>query len=489
MIKRLFLYVLVAIFAALVAGRVHAQTVPDYYYNWTNVAGGPMRDPSADSACSRRLSDFQSNNQWVGYSFTRSFGPVGNNNNEFQCKAIKPPATTDTSTGVVFRFQCSASLPFYDNTKKVCVAAPPPPPVVCKAGEVGTHTYLRGESINGPMYLIPLKGASDGVCEVNMTDVIKCYKATDGKLYCKYTTVKTGSVKAAGEPGSEAAGPTGSPAPEEAARTDFPPQESPKGPCPVGTVQGGISADGVPICIGTGSAPKSTPPPPPKAEATKTEAMPDGSTKTTTTVTTTNADGSKTTETTTTITKPDGEKTTTGTKEVTPTPSGGAGRDDSKQDDEKYDLCKQNPMLTICRNSSVAGTCGTITCQGDAIQCATLRNIAAMECREVAELEKLEGLASTGLGNSILGGSDPMQGQIDGALKGTEVDLSPAALSDAAFLSSATCLTDRSFVAGGRTITVSFVKLCPAILPLRYAVLACSWIVAYLIVSRSILNG
>lgn len=385
---------------------------------------------------------------------------------------------------------CPATNTAPDTSKPLDQQCSEPPPPSCTKGQTGTGTWYdsTGENYAAGDTTVITTGGCVNNCSVKMVKFYKCYQIpSTGKNYCTYGWESTGGTCSAG---------SGSPAPESpapssdgATRKDLPPSNAPPGSkCPEGSVQGGVSADGVPICIGTGSDPKNAPPPQPKVQTEKTEATPDGGSKTTNTTTTTNADGSTTTVTMTTTTAPDGTKTVTVDKNTTVNSSGGAGKDDSQREDEKYDLCKQNPMLTICRNSSVAGTCGQITCQGDAIQCATLRAAATMECKQREDEAKIKAMPSTGLGESILGGTDPMKEAIDGALKGTEVDMSQPALDDSGFVA-AQCLPDRSFVVAGRTIEVKFSKWCGVIEPLKYAVVACAWIVAYSIVARSVLGA
>jgi hypothetical protein len=171
------------------------------------------------------------------------------------------------------------------------------------------------------------------------------------------------------------------------------------------------------------------------------------------------------------------------------TPTGEKGKDESAKDDEKYDLCKQNPMLNICRNSSVSGSCGEVSCQGDAIQCATLRAAAAMECRTKKQEEDFLKRPEIAAGQQILDGNDPMKGAIDAALKGETVDFGATSLDQSGFVGGGSCLAPKSFTAMGQTVSVSFDWMCTNIQPLRYFVMACAFILAYLIVSRAALES
>ena len=82
-----------------------------------------------------------------------------------------------------------------------------------------------------------------------------------------------------------------------------------------------------------------------------------------------------------------------------------------------------------------------------------------------------------------------MQGAIDSALKGTEIDLSKPALDATGFVGAGACLAPITMTVIGRPVTASFDSVCQNIQPLRYAIMACAYILVYLLVSRSILQG
>jgi len=332
-------------------------------------------------------------------------------------------------------------------------------------------------------------------CVVVPLEMMVCRKEGTAS-YCMWMVKRTGEVYT-GAPDTPGTGASDTPDNPDAPPTKSPPivnppaPDAPPGsaPCPTGTVHAGTSADGVPICMGTGSSPQNPPAPPPRIESSKSEDLPDGSTKKTDTVTQTNSDGSTTTTTTVTITRPDGTKETSGGTVTSKTPSGMAGRTDTPEND-KYDLCKTNPNLSICRESSVSGTCGEVVCMGDAIQCATLRAAAAMECRQKQDREELQVRPEVALGDQILAGADPMKGQIDEALNGGPVaDFSAPGLDQSGFLGAGSCLASKSFSAFGRTVQLDTAVLCADIEPLKYVILAVSFLAAYMIISKAVLEA
>lgn len=324
-------------------------------------------------------------------------------------------------------------------------------------------------------------------CKVNAEEMLVCRKyANTGNTYCMWQVRRTGERYTGGQTPNHPP-PVAQPDTPSDPKTQSPKLTTPDGKCPVGTVQGGVDGSGVPICIGVGNTPNA-PPVPPKVETLPpvTVTNPDGSTTTTTTTKTTNPDGSVTTKTETSTTKPDGSVTKDTTMSTGNTPAGTQGQPSDPND--QLDLCKRNPMLTICRGSSVSGTCGEITCEGDAIQCATLRAAAKMQCQQQADIDELKASGLKTLGEGIVSGADPAQAALDAFKAGTEVDLSAPTLDQGGFVSGS-CLAPKTFSVMGRSVTVSFASVCEGIQPLRYAVLACAAILSYLIVARSVLGS
>ncbi|MDP5008125.1 MAG: hypothetical protein NWQ13_03835, partial [Glaciimonas sp.] len=86
-------------------------------------------------------------------------------------------------------------------------------------------------------------------------------------------------------------------------------------------------------------------------------------------------------------------------------------------------------------------------------------------------------------------GNDPMSSKIQDAQKGDTVDVSAQGLQSDGFLGGGSCFADRSFQAMGHTVTMSFGEICDKIAPLRAVVLLCAFITAYILVSKSVLQG
>jgi hypothetical protein len=453
----------------------------DSYYRAGTDSSSPYRATTAAAACQK----FATAEGWTFASVSGTY-----------CQGRKPPSFPNNMAFVyVGRFTCPAAKPYFSEKLGDCAALADPPPPRCDVpqGTKFRFTVFRGSgSVNKELpdnSTVPPYPNSSPKCYLqDLPDVTRCYSETVGtkkNYYCEYEGVSDGNPVADGQGPMEAAPPT-----PDKPRVDHPPTEAPDGgPCPKGTVNAGLSASGIPMCVGSGTDPKNKPPAPPKIETEKTETAEDGTKTTTKTETIKNADGTETKTTTVTIVKPDGTKSTNQDKTTTNKPDGSPGKDDSSKEDEKYDLCKQNPNLTICRNSTVSGKCGEISCTGDAIQCATLRAAAAMQCKQQQDADELAKSPLTGLGQQILGGADPAKSEIDSMLKGTDIDMSKPQLDASGFLGAGACFAPISVNVGGHTMTASFDYICDVIDPLRYLVLALAYVAAYLIVARSVTGG
>jgi len=123
-----------------------------------------------------------------------------------------------------------------------------------------------------------------------------------------------------------------------------------------------------------------------------------------------------------------------------------------------------------------------IAWSGDAIQGTILKRVADEQCSEQVVTP-----AGT-LGNQLMTGNDPMQGQINTAMTGTTVDLSANSLSQDGFLNGAG-FVDQTVAVGNGSITLPFSKISANASPLRYAVLVCALIGAFLLVSKSVIQG
>lgn len=257
--------------------------------------------------------------------------------------------------------------------------------------------------------------------------------------------------------------------------------------CPAGTQNIGTDSTGTAMCqgSGTGTSPtKQTDTAAPPVTATN----PDGSTTTTNTKTATNSDGSKDTTTTQCTTDTSGGESCITSKSTGTNTAGAPGKSDGTgSGSSPDDLCTKHPELNVCANSQVSGNncsggVSNIAWSGDAIQGAILKRVADEQCANQQDTPYGK------LGTDLLGGNDPLQSQINTAMTGTTVDLSANKLNQDGFLGGGAGFVDQAVSVNGRSLLIPFSKI-NQVEPLKYAVLLCAFIAAYLLCSKSIIQG
>jgi hypothetical protein len=422
------------------------------------------------------------NASYTDFVFTL-IGPA-NMASSYQCQIIWKGAAPQTVTADI-KFHCPyGGTPNQSNLKNVCIGGNPPPPP-CSEMTPFSMTQKFGKVI--PPGGFPMPTAFEG-CKIFVDAVEKCFANIETNiLSCRYTVRKTGEVATTTD--SPGVGPATEPGAKDVP-AQMPKLEGPQqGSCPKGSVQGGFDSRGIQICIGTGTAPSN----PPKTALPKIEKPPstvtneDGSTTTTKETVTTNSDGSTTTTKEVVTTAPDGTVTRGGGSETGTNASGGAGQSDEAKDAEKNDLCKTNPTLSVCRNSSVSGSCGEITCEGDAIQCATLRAAAKMECRMQKDAEDLAALPLNALGAAGVSGNDPLKSTFP-TIAGATIVQVPSQLDASGWLGNGACFADKTISIQGQTIVIPLSAGCDALLVLRYALMVVAGLVSFRILSGAILT-
>lgn len=476
MIKFLFAFVVLLSYGA-------SAYAADFWWQAGTGAGASFR--TAEAACRSTFEKYGS-----AYQFHSA--PVSGDGKTALCYYTLNGSSNPTLNGTMYRYDCPASAPFRDHALGSCVTTPPVDPNECadKNPMIRRWDYSGSGFASAPDHF--------GNCKVVPLEMLVCRKdAATGKTYCMWMVQRTGERWS----GTEAPGDGGSTVPEKPSEPPVasPPIKPPSPsapdicktcvPCPKGTVQAGIGPDGVPMCVGTGTNPPPPPSPPPvKTTPPVTTTNPDGSTTTTTTTTQTNADGSTSTTTHVVTKAPDGSTTTSGGTVVSATPAGKAGHhDDPTGDADKNNFCKQNPTLAVCRDSTVSGTCGEISCTGDAVQCATLRAAAAMECKQRKEEDALKDSSLHSLGQAAAGGVDP-QGDTLPAVKNAAVVQVPSMSGSHGWLGAGAVFKDVSFTVQGHTVSVPLSKWTSYLEAFRYALMVVASLVSFRLLSGSILR-
>lgn len=330
-------------------------------------------------------------------------------------------AGTTGDTYVTVNYKSVASCPSGGTLSGTrCIGADPPPPG-CKKDEA-TSEYYESAATAAPSKAGFPYCASNG-CMTTIDYVGGCVGG-GGVLACLFKGKTTGATCKAETDNQQATNwGMGKEKPASAnTRVDMPPTAAKDngGRCPTGSVQGGVDSSGTPICIGRGATPENAAPAPPvtsKPPVTTTNS--DGSTTTTQETVKTNTDGSTTTTVTKTIKAADGTSTVSAEANTSKTPTGSDGKADTP---DKSNLCKDNPTLSICQNSEVSGKCAETACKGDAIQCATLRAAAVMQCAHEQEMKDLKDSNAVKLGDQLQAGTDPLAASLPSSKNAQVVD-------------------------------------------------------------------
>jgi hypothetical protein len=395
-------------------------------------------------------------------------------------------------TGFINKAICNPTTNVWDGVKTgtfTCKVASPPPPSECAASSLGLmHTttgYTTGPQDGAAVvadYPVTISRCFQGCATFpdqshQPSPIGPCYqvevKGANGfyEQYCNVYTVRTGGKCAGNEPA------TVPPEPSNVTPPDTP------GDCPKGMISLGVDSQRRTICT-TKTVPTDTN----KSETTKppvTTTNPDGSSVKVTETTRANSDGSTTKEVTTQNTSPTGV-VTTNTVVTTTKPDGTAGGVNDKNVD-KGDICTAHPELNMCRNSQVLGTCGQISCTGDAIQCAVARQTAILACKAEADAKEIQDAPATALGNQILGGADPAAGTLPTKANASVVDI--GTVDRTGWLGAGTCFADLTVTVMAKPIVIPFSSACQYLLGLRYAIMLAAMLFSFKLLSGSILRS
>jgi hypothetical protein len=400
-------------------------------------------------------------------------GPAKYNGTTLQCRSVAPLCKPGNQAGTI------------DVTTGWATGPEAGSPVVNRPGG-------PGPSGNG-LPISDFRYCSNG-CVIQTTstylDSLVCFQSSTPtgsyyRVHCTAPYEQNGSQCTAG---STSADPTVSGGPFPPSGSTPPAPTAPNdgtGKCPAGSVPSGVDSSGTTICVGKTTAPSAPAPTTTSTGPATTTTDANGNTVKTQTSTTTNSDGSTTSTTTTTTTAPDGTVTIKQTSSTGTTGSGQQGTADRPED--KTDLCKLHPELNICKNSQVLGACGEIHCDGDAIQCATLRAAAALECRDKKDRDDLSQSAAGTLGASVLGGSDPSSSSLPSLKNAASVSM-PSSLDQSGWLGGGSFFADKTFTVQGHTVTIEFSKFGQYLVVFRYALMVVALLVSFRILSGAVIR-
>lgn len=164
-----------------------------------------------------------------------------------------------------------------------------------------------------------------------------------------------------------------------------------------------------------------------------------------------------------------GSKCSTTTTTTTTPAGGGAATVTVKTEDvPKDDYCRDNPRAIMCLTSSFGGACaGGFTCEGDAVQCATAREIHTRNCR-MFDQDSPE---------SLLYGTEKNKAGSQVANENVAISSANFDTSDAIGGSGA-CITDKVVTVMGSPITIPFSGVCVHLAMLGNVLLTVSFLLA-----------
>lgn len=164
-----------------------------------------------------------------------------------------------------------------------------------------------------------------------------------------------------------------------------------------------------------------------------------------------------------------GSKCSTTTTTTTTPAGGGAPTVTVKTEDvPKDDYCRDNPRAIMCLTSSFGGACsGGFVCEGDAVQCATAREIHTRNCR-MFDQESPE---------SLLYGTEKNKSGSQVSNENVAISSSNFDTSDA-IGGSAACITDKVVTVMGSPITIPFSGVCVHLAMLGNVLLTVSFLLA-----------
>jgi len=156
--------------------------------------------------------------------------------------------------------------------------------------------------------------------------------------------------------------------------------------------------------------------------------------------------------------------------------AGTPGQTTEKSDSENKGFCAQNPDLQICKDSTISGACETVTCTGDAVQCAIVKEQAKRNCELFDATSDQSELANL----AIAGGLDGEHPRANGQ----SISLSFPSIIDQTNLLGSSCPTDVAFSVGGSAMSLPLSQMCGPLQTLGSVLVGITMLAAAFIVFR-----
>lgn len=169
---------------------------------------------------------------------------------------------------------------------------------------------------------------------------------------------------------------------------------------------------------------------------------------------------------------------------TTVTPNGGSSATTTKEDTkDKTTFCQDNPTLSICKEGSFSGSCGSFpTCTGDAVMCAVAASSFATNCALT--------MPDTSPENSAYDLAKTKTGDQTGALPGnSSLTVGPADFDGVNILGAAAGMHDVSITVAGQSINLPFSSINPWLDKLGSLLQAVTFLVCAFIVTGNKQGG
>lgn len=179
-------------------------------------------------------------------------------------------------------------------------------------------------------------------------------------------------------------------------------------------------------------------------------------------------------------TKCDGDKCTTTTTTTTVNPDGSKSDKTTTKEEPKQDFCTDNPKSSICSQGTWGGSCGSFSCDGDAVQCAQAKGSWELACS--LKVEQTD--ATVQAGNAAISRTD--EAVIKSQLAGASVafDLASRLDSTALFGTPGACPADATVSLSTGPVTLPFSRMCGQLNLIGVAMMGLAYLIAAFIVFR-----
>lgn len=168
--------------------------------------------------------------------------------------------------------------------------------------------------------------------------------------------------------------------------------------------------------------------------------------------------------------------TCTTTTTTTTVVNGGTPRTTTSEKTEaKDDFCTANPKSPQCSSSSFAGSCGSFSCSGDAVQCAIAREQHTRNCQMFSATNQETQQYETAKAET---------GNRTDVVPTTPVAISPASFDQTPVFGAGACIADLQVTVWGSQLALPLSTICPQLEWLRALLLTISFLLAVRIVSR-----